>query len=363
MLAISCPSGYTSLNKGREMPVVWDKISQRHACPFVHQNKVTYPQGQVKIDCKISTLMKKLFLHLLILLLSAILYSCDNKEPVPIKETDEPISFRLIDSEPVWSPDGKWIAFHHEEPGKSGIYLISPDGANIKKLHDGFAATPAWSPNGQWITFSENAQIWKMKINGDSLTQLTFEGRNFNPSWAINGIAYRRSYSWPEEQSIQGIWFLNPNNEYINQIFSGNCAQVTWFNVENVIFFKGEIDTNGSFTGSSLYKKNIKSSVFELLNFLTNMYNQYPKYTPISNRIAFMSKPNDKSNISIWTIDADGTNLKQLTYTQSYACDWSPDGKYIVYTDARAENGRLWVMDASGGNKQQLTFEHHFINF
>lgn len=56
-------------------------------------------------------------------------------------------------------------------------------------------------------------------------------------------------------------------------------------------------------------------------------------------------------------MDVDGSELKQLTNTQGYSCDWSPDGNYIVYTDSRRENGRLWLMHADGSNKRQLTFE------
>ena len=62
----------------------------------------------------------------------------------------------------------------------------------------------------------------------------------------------------------------------------------------------------------------------------------------------------------IWTINADGSDSKQLTDTQGYSCDWSQDGRYIVYTDSRGENGRLWIMDADGNNKRQLTFEYLF---
>jgi len=58
--------------------------------------------------------------------------------------------------------------------------------------------------------------------------------------------------------------------------------------------------------------------------------------------------------------NSDGSGLKQLTDTRGYTCDWSPDGKQIVYTDSRAENGRLWIMDVDGSNKKQLTFEYYF---
>lgn len=59
-------------------------------------------------------------------------------------------------------------------------------------------------------------------------------------------------------------------------------------------------------------------------------------------------------------MNADGSDLKQLTNTQAYSCDWSPDGTHIVYTDSRAGNGRLWIMEENGSNKRQLTFERHF---
>ena len=311
---------------------------------------------------------KKVFLILssgFMLFLPIIFSSCNtnNNEPCLGCFGDEPVNFRLINYEPAWSPDGKWIAFYHGEPGKSGIYLISPDGENIKKWHDGIPETPAWSPDSEWIAFSEGAQIWKKKIDGDSLTQLTFEGRNFDPVWGIKGIAYRKSYSWPEEENIQGIWLLNPSNGDVNQLFSGNCTQAAWLNPDNIVFFRGEIDKKGSFTGSSLYKIQIKDIVCNKISFLKDMDNLYPKFYFAGAKIAFLSIPKDEPRFRIWVMDADGSNLKQLTDTQSYYCDWSPDGKYIVYTNAETDNGQLWIMDADGTNKRQLTFEHHFINF
>jgi TolB protein len=62
------------------------------------------------------------------------------------------------DHQPVWSPDGKWIAFHRVEEGKpSRIFKVRPDGSDLTLLsldpsagEDGY---PAWSPNGKRIAF------------------------------------------------------------------------------------------------------------------------------------------------------------------------------------------------------------------
>ena len=284
---------------------------------------------------------------------------CENKESVPIIE--EPIDFCLIDGEPAWSPDGKWIAFYHDDSlfSKAGIYLISPDGANIRKCQDGIAETPAWSPDGQWIVFSKNAQIWKKKIDGDSLTQLTFEGRNFFPSWSPDGqwIAFD---GWiPDEMKFYGIFKMDKSGKektLFGYDVNGAIRMPTWANNSTII----HIRYSQQFYLPEIFsmKSNGKNEVRLTFN---NANDYYPKFS--NNRIAFTSKPHDKPHFGIWTMDADGSNLKQLTDTQAYTCDWSPDGKHIVYNDARAKNGRLWIMDADGSNKRQLTFDYHFTNF
>ena len=54
---------------------------------------------------------KQLFLFSVAIIL--LLSSCNtnNNEPLPGCFGDEPVNFRLINYEPAWSPDGKWIAY------------------------------------------------------------------------------------------------------------------------------------------------------------------------------------------------------------------------------------------------------------
>ena len=43
-----------------------------------------------------------------------------------------------------------------------------------------------WSANG-WLALSKDGQIWNVKANGDSLTQLTFSPGHYQPQWSPNG--------------------------------------------------------------------------------------------------------------------------------------------------------------------------------
>jgi TolB protein len=68
----------------------------------------------------------------------------------------------------------------------------------------------------------------------------------------------------------------------------------------------------------------------------------------------------DQSTAAIFSANADGTNMRQLTYPrhgeQDGNADWSPDGSKILFADVAA-NGTsdVWVMNADGTGLKQLT--------
>ncbi|MFC5282453.1 TolB family protein [Pedobacter alpinus] len=310
--------------------------------------------------------LRNINLELLFSLLIVIAIGCKKKSK---DQSQEPCvggcssaDFNLIDYQASWSPDGKYIAYFHidEAANKSGIYLITPDGKENKLWHTGLSSeTPSWSPDGQWITFSQGAQIWKKKLDGDSLTQITNVGRNFSPSWSPNGkwISNHRSYSYPEPESVQGIWVMNIHGDDKEQIFAGNSGYPTWNYLNDIIFVRGVTTSTGEVIGDSL-----KSFMFinkRIINlFFIAGDNSFAKYSK-NNKISFTSQP-VKGLPQIWVMDADGKNKKQVTQTGGYSSDWSLDGNKIVFTDSRATNGRLWIMNADGSNKQQLTFKENF---
>ena len=310
--------------------------------------------------------MRNVILWLIFVLFTALFNSCgDAALPEPDAELPpviSPVDFNITDTEPAWSPDGEWIAFVHAEltPGAPGIYLISPDGQRIQQWHEGFAQTPAWSPDAQWIVFSENAQIWKKKINGDSLSQLTFEGRNFFPAWSPDGNLIAHSQSICTHIPC-GLWLINLDGPtHFPITLYGNFP--SFDPVNGTILYRTRWVDNSEVYGDSLfyYDHRIGRSTFLMTLQELNHGNKYFKINSDGSRIAFTSQSRYGPSIQIWTMKTDGSDLKQLTHTLGYSCDWSPDGKYIVYTDASRESGRLWIMDADGSNKRQLTFEHHF---
>jgi len=62
-------------------------------------------------------------------------------------------------------------------------------------------------------------------------------------------------------------------------------------------------------------------------------------------------------NNQIFSVNADGSNLVQLTHSAGFNNSpvWSPDGSEIVFSSTRFGNWDICIMDADGGNIKQVT--------
>jgi Tol biopolymer transport system component len=81
---------------------------------------------------------------------------------------------------PVWSPDGKKIAFYKQTGKNYQIWLMDADGANQTQITNGDynSIEPSWTPDGRLVFGSNQAgnyDIWSVKTDGTELTQLTVE--------------------------------------------------------------------------------------------------------------------------------------------------------------------------------------------
>ncbi len=100
---------------------------------------------------------------------------------------------RNNDWHPVWSPDGKRIAFMGDRKGDAinfDIYVMDADGGNQQKLtnHRDWDGSPSWSPDSQRIVFNSNrdgkSEIYVMDTDGGNLQNLTNNPHSdFGPAW------------------------------------------------------------------------------------------------------------------------------------------------------------------------------------
>jgi TolB protein len=74
-------------------------------------------------------------------------------------------------------------------------------------------------------------------------------------------------------------------------------------------------------------------------------------------RIAFTKVPTTFQNQEIWAVDADGSNLTNLSNNPALDTHaaWSADGTKIAFTSARDGNTEIYSMNADGSNPVRLT--------
>ncbi len=81
--------------------------------------------------------------------------------------------------QPDWSPDGQWITFASDREGNIELFKVRSDGTELTRLtnHPGIDCRPRWSRDAQWILFSSNRSgnfdLFAIRSSGDDLRQLT----------------------------------------------------------------------------------------------------------------------------------------------------------------------------------------------
>jgi len=87
-----------------------------------------------------------------------------------------------FDSQPKFSPDGKWIAFLSDRDGNENVWIMRADGSEAKQLSkdaSGEFASPSWAPDGNYVFVSKAGfgiatfEIWMYHVQGGSGVQVT----------------------------------------------------------------------------------------------------------------------------------------------------------------------------------------------
>jgi len=226
-----------------------------------------------------------------------------------------------VSSRPVWSPDGRWIAFQGHDGDKSGLMITQPDGSERKFLSaiqgtnnplPSTGNTIAWSPDGKRIAFIKSVPGPETELaSGDPIV--------------ITRYLYK-----PDDS--EGLSHFNDNRRlhiFLADLASGQVQQLT----------------DGTHYEHSL------------------------DWSPNGEEIAFVSnrEPNEDQffNYDIFVLKVSDRTIRRLTATENaeYRPRWSPDGESLVYqatkrglTDLETtmEDTHIWMMNAGGGNRREV---------
>jgi TolB protein len=115
---------------------------------------------------------------------------------------------------PVFSPDGRTIAFVRAGSSSDSLMLVGSDGRQLRTLVPNAGARYlTWSPDGESIAYAAARNIWRVDVATGVTQELTHDPatglvENWQPSWSPDGarIAYDR---FERCFRCTGVWLMN----------------------------------------------------------------------------------------------------------------------------------------------------------
>ncbi len=270
------------------------------------------------------------------------------------------------DAAPVWSPDGKTIAFAgHAGTGNGGnwqIYTVKPTGGSRRALTSGDldSIDLAWSPDGKHIAFSRvtggqvitDGHVYVMNAGGGGLRRLTSGGGGYDElfNWSPDGkrLAFDRI-----TDGIGAIYVMNANGSDQKNLTpspSDDDYWAVWSPDGTKIAFDR---TGGSAFGDIWVMRSDGSGQKRLTATPADDFGS--AWSPDGTKIAYMS--NRTGRYQIYVMSSNGTAGRRLSHTAADAevPRWSPDGKKIAYQAQVGGNYEIFVVGADGSGTRQLT--------
>ncbi|MBX7223286.1 MAG: DPP IV N-terminal domain-containing protein [Blastocatellia bacterium] len=290
-------------------------------------------------------------------------------------ETGTERSLGMVQGGLSWSPDGKYLAIQDLLPEKTqtGIFLLEVETGQRSLLTNPpapwYDLRPVWSPDGRKMAFlrrqAEYGDIWVVPAQGGAPRQITFEKQLLDSlAWMADGkelvfssnragdiALWRVSISGGEPQAVtpaNGIpadVAVSPTGHrlvYHQMQFSTNLWSLKRAN-PNLPWSSANVGQPVPLTATSRWADS-------------------PNFSPDGNHIVFAS--NESGTGEIWTCKADGTNPVRLTFFNKNLAGtphWSPDGQTIVFDGGTNGEKLVYRMSAQGGTPQLLT-EHGIAN-
>ncbi|HVS98238.1 MAG TPA: PDZ domain-containing protein [Puia sp.] len=324
-------------------------------------------------------------------------------------------STAATESDPHFSPDGKWIAFTSDRSGFPAVYVVDAEGGIPKRLtwYPAPALARGWTPDGKQVLYSsprETAPVgygrmWSVAVTGGPSQLLPAPwGRDGSLSpdgkkividrvsrWDVEWRHYRGGQNTPlevldleslSEQPIpntdrtmdihpvwQGdaIYFLS-DRDFIMNVWAypaggGALREVTSYKEGDVKWLTGNGKELAFERAGFLYLLDPASGRTTQPNI--TVHGDFPWAEPhwenVTTRLQDVSlSPTGKRIIGeargdVFTIPVENGNARNLTHSSDVADRrplWSPDGKQIAwFSDKGGEGYALYITDQEGAGE------------
>lgn len=300
--------------------------------------------------------MKRLLFVLTLILASVALAAAQTgKRPLSLEDLGRLKEVR----DPQCAPDGKSVAFvvsqidvKEDKPGGGHIWTIGLDGQNERQITSSTdsESNPRFSPDGKYLSFTSSrpgkakgSQVWLLDRSGGEAFQLTeVKGRLQGYEWSPDAKRLALTIADPDPDAPDA-----PDNPSSGSTSAANGGDARRNKAPKPIVidrYKFKQDVQGyllSGRHTYIYLFDLDSKSLDRLTKGTADESS-PSWSPDGTRLAFMSNrapdPDREPSSQLFVTDAKpGAAEKALSPATSRGArgkpEWSPDGKWITFLE------------------------------
>lgn len=289
------------------------------------------------------------------------------------------------DTSPIWSPDGRTVAFVSNRSGSQQIWTIRVDGGEARQLTK-FpldVGNLRWSPTGRHIAFS--AEVYpdtcdfettarRDKERADSPVKAMKFDRLFIRHWD-KWFEGKRSHIFvlPVKQA-DGEWVMAGPATDLMEGVNGDCPTKPFGGVEEYAWspdgkelaYTTQLGPDEAWsTDLNIYLVPITGGPARCITADNKAIDTQPVYSPVGNTIVYLAtkRPgfeSDRRRIILY--DRKSGNTRTLTESWDRSAGsvaWSPKGKSLFVTAAEAAREKIFTIDVASGQACELVGEHH----